>query len=112
MVVHPETRLVIGSPGEPDVHYQLLTPDTKGDIEFCMMVIPPQCSSYRDSKSHVGEEVAYVCAGDSVVLDLEGTPLTLRAGDSVRIASNAAHVWHNPSQVTAQVIFAITPPTF
>lgn len=112
MVVHPETRLVIGSAGEPDVHYQLLTPDTKGDIEFCMMVIPPRCSSYRDSKSHVGEEVAYVCAGDSVVLDLEGTPLTLRAGDSVRIASNAAHVWHNPSEVTVQVIFAITPPTF
>ena len=112
IVVHPETRLVIGSVGEPDVHYQLLTPDTKGDIEFCMMVIPPHRSSYRDSKSHVGEEVAYVCAGDCVVLDLDGAPLTMKAGDSVRISSNVPHVWHNHSDAAVQVIFAITPPTF
>ena len=112
VVVHPETRLVIGSMGEPDVHYQLLTPDTKGDIEFCMMVIPPHRSSYRDSKSHIGEEVAYVCAGGSVVLDMDGTPLTLKVGDSVRIPSNVPHVWHNHTDVTVQVIFAITPPTF
>ena len=112
VVVHPHTRLVIGSMGEPDVQYQLLTPDTKGDIEFCMMVIPPHRSSYRDRKSHIGEEVAYVCAGDSVVLDMDGTPLTLKVGDSVRIPSNAAHVWHNRCDVTVQVIFAITPPTF
>ena len=112
LVVHPENRLVIGSTREPDVQYQLLTPDTKGDIEFCMMVIPPHCSSYRDMKSHVGEEVAYVCSGDSVTLDLDGTALTLKPGDSVRIPSNVPHVWHNPADVTVQVIFAITPATF
>jgi transcriptional regulator with XRE-family HTH domain len=112
MVVHPETRLVIGSAGEPDVHYQLLTPDTKGDIEFCMMVIPPHCSSYRDIKSHIGEEVAYVCSGDSVELDLDGTSLTLKTGDSVRIPANVPHVWHNHADITVQVVFAITPPTF
>ena len=112
IVVHPENRLVIGSVREPDVQYQLLTPDTKGDIEFCMMVIPPHCSSFRDIKSHVGEEVAYVCSGDCVELDLDGTPLSLQVGDSVRIPSNVPHVWHNRSDVTVQVIFAITPPTF
>ena len=112
VVVHPETRLVIGSVSEPDVHYQLLTPDTKGDIEFCMMVIPPHCSSYRDIKSHVGEEVAYMCSGDSVELNLDGTSLTLKTGDSVRIPANAPHVWHNHADITVQVVFAITPPTF
>lgn len=112
VVVHPETRLVIGFVNEPDVHYQLLTPDTKGNIEFCMMVIPPHRSSYRDIKSHTGEEVAYVCSGDRVELDMDGTPLTLKVGDSVRIPSDVPHVWHNHADVAAQVIFAITPPTF
>ena len=112
VVVHPETRLVIGSMSEQDVCYQLLTPDTKGNIEFCMMVIPPHCSSYRDIKSHVGEEVAYICSGDCVELDLNGTHLALKVGDSVRIPSNVPHVWHNHTDVTVQVIFAITPPTF
>ena len=111
-MVHPENRLVIGSVSEPDVHYELLTPDTKGDIEFCMMVIPPHCSSYRDIKSHVGEEVAYMCSGDSVELNLDGTSLTLKTGDSVRIPANAPHVWHNHADITVQVVFAITPPTF
>lgn len=112
VVVHPETRLVIGSAREPDVCYHLLTPDTKGNIEFCMMVIPPHCSSYRDLKSHIGEEVAYVCSGDCVELDLDGTHLLLKVGDSVRISPNVPHIWHNHAEVAVQVIFAITPPTF
>lgn len=112
LVVHPNTRLVIGSAGEPDVHYQLLTPDTRGQIEFCMMVIPPRKSSYRDIKSHIGEEVAYVCSGDRVEVDMDGTTFTLQTGDSVRIPANVPHVWHNPGEDTAQVIFAVTPPTF
>lgn len=111
-VVHPEERRVIGSKSEPDVHYELLTRDTRGDIEFCMMVIPPHLSSYRDIKSHAGEEVAYVCSGDCVELDMDGTVFTLKVGDSVRIPANAPHAWHNPADVTVQVIFAITPPTF
>lgn len=112
VVVHPENRLVMGLTNEPDVHYELLTPDTKGSIEFCMMVIAPHCSSYRDAKSHDGEEVAYVCAGEHVELDLDGTPFTLKVGDSVRIPANVPHVWHNHADVTVRVIFAVTPPTF
>ena len=111
-VVHPETRLVIGSAGEPDVQYQLLTRDTKGSIEFCMMVIPPHKSSCRDINSHVGEEVVYVCAGETVELDMDGKLLTLKVGDSLRIPGNVTHIWHNPADTAVQVIFAINPPTF
>ena len=111
-VVHPETRLVIGSAGEPDVQYQLLTRDTKGSIEFCMMVIPPHESSCRDINSHIGEEVVYVCAGEAVELDMDGKLLTLKVGDSLRIPGNVPHIWHNPADTTVQVIFAINPPTF
>ena len=111
-VVHPETRLVIGSAGEPDVQYQLLTRDTKGSIGFCMLVIPPHKSSCRDINSHVGEEVVYVCAGETVELDMDGKLLTLKVGDSLRIPGNVPHIWHNPADTTVQVIFAINPPTF
>lgn len=111
-VVHPDDRRIIGSKSEPDVHYELLTCDAKGEIEFCIMVIPPHRSSYRDLMSHTGEEVAYVLAGDSVDLDLDGTIYTLQTGDSVRIAANVPHVWHNQFNSTVKVIFATTPPTF
>ena len=111
-VVHPDERRIIGIKGEPDVRYELLTCDAKGDIEFCIMVIPPRRSSYRDVQSHQGEEVAYILEGDSVELDMDGTVYTLRMGDSVRIPPNVPHVWHNRSDTTVKAIFAITPPAF
>ena len=111
-VVHPEERRTIGSKSEPDVHYELLTWDTRGSIEFCMMILPPRVSSYRDIQSHAGEEVAYICSGDAVVLDMDGTTYALRTGDSVRIPPNVPHAWHNQADTPAQVIFAITPPSF
>lgn len=111
-LVHPEERKIIGSKSEPDVCYELLTRDTKGSLEFCIMVIPPQQGSYRDILSHSGEEVAYMLSGTCVDLDLDGIKYTLHPGDSIRIAPNVPHVWHNPSDSTANVIFAITPPTF
>lgn len=110
-VVHPENRLTMGSKSEPDIRYELLTPDTKGSIEFCMMIIPAGMSSYRDARSHEGEEVAYLLSG-SVVLEVNGTELPLSAGDSVRIPPRAKHVWHNRGEVETRAIFAITPPSF
>ena len=107
-----EQRHVIGTKDAPDVRYELLTRDTRGSIEFCMMVIPPHLSSYRDAKSHAGEEVAYVCAGEQVELNIGGTLYPMSQGDSVRIPANAPHTWHNPTDTEVRVIFAITPPTF
>lgn len=111
-VVKAEERKVIGFSGEPDVRYELLTRDTKGNIEFCNMIIPPKMSSFRDIRSHIGEEVAFVHSGEYVELDLDGTTFLLNVGDSVRIPANASHVWHNTSDKTVHVIFAITPPSF
>lgn len=110
-VVHPENRLTMGSKSEPDIRYELLTPDTKGNIEFCMMIIPAGMSSYRDASSHEGEEVVYLLSG-GVVLEINGTELSLACGDSVRIPPRANHVWHNRGDVEVRAIFAITPPSF
>ncbi len=111
-IVHPDDRRMIGLKGEPDVRYELLTQDMRGSIEFCVMVIPGQRSSYRDIQSHAGEEVAYMLAGEAVELDLDGTLYRMEVGDSVRIPANTPHVWNNPTNVPVKVIFAITPPTF
>ena len=111
-VVRKEDRLSLGFKSEPDIRYELLTPDTKGSIEFCMMVIPAGMSSYRDARSHEGEEVAYVIAGHDIYLEVNGTEFRLFAEDSVRIPPYAAHVWHNRGAEEARVIFAITPPSF
>lgn len=111
-VVHPQERLVIGSKNQPEVRYELLTRDTKGDIEFCMMIIPPHMSSCWDTQSHDGEEVAYVLSGEQIELEMDGNWFRLGVGDSVRISANTSHAWHNRSDKDAQVIFAVTPPSF
>ena len=111
-VVHPGTRRIIGSQNEPDVHYEILTADLSGNIEFCIMEILPGRSSYRDAMSHSGEEVAYMLSGSWAELELDGVSHRMEPGDSVRISSNTPHVWHNPSTTEARIIFAITPPTF
>ena len=111
-VVHPENRLSLGFKSEPDIRYELLTPDTKGNIEFCMMIIPAGMSPYRDARSHDGEEVAYLLSGSNVVLEVNGVELSLSPEDSVRIPPYAAHVWHNRGESEARAIFAITPPSF
>lgn len=111
-VVHPESRRIIGSKTEPDVHFEILTADMSGNIEFCIMELLPGRSSYRDAMSHTGEEVVYMLSGQLAELELDSIPYRLEPGDSARIPSNTPHVWHNPSDTPARIIFAITPPTF
>lgn len=111
-VVHKEDRLSLGFKNEPDIRYELLTPDTKGGIEFCMMVIPSGMNSYRDARSHEGEEVDYIISGSDLYLEINGAEFRLGKEDSVRIPPYAAHVWHNRGTEEARVIFAITPPSF
>lgn len=111
-VVTPQSRMTIGRKTEPDVTYELLTPDTRGTIEFCMIVLPPHTSSNTQAQGHTGEEVAFFHSGDLVELELEGVRHPLHVGDSIRIPAQARHTWHNPGNETAQVIFALSPPSF
>jgi len=112
VVVTPNTRKTLGSKLEPSVTYELLTPNTRGDIEFCMMIIPPHSYSNSESNSHLGEEVAFLYSGKEVELQIDGMNYTLHHEDSVRIPGGAKHRWYNPTEETVQVIFAVTPPSF
>lgn len=110
--VTQSTRMVPGNKQEPSVVYELLTPDTRGEIEFCMMVIPPKAYSCREPKGHFGEEVAFFYSGEEVQLEIDGDSYTLHHEDSIRIPGGAMHRWYNPTDETVQVIFAVSPPSF
>ena len=112
VVVTRSTRMVLGNKQEPSVVYELLTPDTRGEIEFCMMVIPPKAYSCREPKGHFGEEVAFFYSGEEVQLEIDGDSYTLHHEDSIRIPGGAMHRWYNPTDETVQVIFAVSPPSF
>lgn len=111
-VVSKNKRKTIGRPEEGDVFYELLTPDTSGAIEFCMMIIPPSMDTAEISHCHTGEEVAYFQEGDSVELIIDGISHTMYRGDSVRIKPFANHIWKNSTDKQVKILFAITPPSF
>lgn len=111
LVVRKDNRKKIMFPEDDTFAYELLTPDSKGEIEFILMKIPPKVSSSKEQFSHKGEEVAYVTKGD-VRLYLMNNVIELNCGDSVKIPSHSSHKWENIGNCDCEVIFAVTPPSF
>ena len=91
--------------------YELLTPDTSGDIEFMLQKFKANSDSGDAVQRHDGEEVAYVLNGQ-LTLTLGQSVFTLDAGDSVRIPAMTPHLWANQTDEDAALIFAVTPPFF
>lgn len=110
VVVRRGESRIIGREGE-EVLYKLLTPDTSGAIEFCLMEIPAGTASSDMPREHDGEEVAYVVRGATDIL-LGGVNYHLNEGDSIKIAPSAPHQWINREKEDVAVIFAVTPPGF
>ncbi|RVU54532.1 helix-turn-helix domain-containing protein [Anaerosphaera multitolerans] len=113
IVVRKEDRLQIkhGIAMDERIHYNLLVPDLKGDIEFCELVLSSKLYSLDELKSHKGEEVA-LCTKGRIELHLENKIIRLNEGDSVRIPKNTLHRWKNPNEEECKLVFAITPPSF
>lgn len=110
-IVRKDSRKTIGWPDEKDIVYWLLTPDISGDIEFCIMQIPPHINKEGIVQNHVGEEVAYILEGPVDIL-LDGTRYSMETGDSLLIPPLTEHRWENDSSKTVRIIFALTPPSF
>lgn len=110
LVVRSGERKTIGDPSI-NISYDLLTPDVRGSIEFCIMHVPFQEVETPFSLSHEGEEVAYVLSGKTDLV-VNSTRYTLAAGDSIRIPPYMKHYWANTYEGICDVIFAITPPSF
>ncbi|RDY28507.1 helix-turn-helix domain-containing protein [Romboutsia weinsteinii] len=111
LVVRKDSRKKIMFAEDDSFAYELLTPNTKGSIEFLLMKIPPKKSSSKELFSHKGEEVAYVIKG-SVSLYLMNDIVELNCGDSVKIPPHSNHKWENISDIDCEIIFAVTPPSF
>ena len=111
IVVRANKRKTIGLPEQQDVIYDLLTPDVSGNIEFCIMHIPPFSNSSETALTHKSEEVAYVAEGKVDIL-IGTTLYTLDTGDSIRIPSFTEHIWKNNTNEHIKIVFAISPPCF
>lgn len=110
-IVKAAERRIIGDKNEKGTHYELLTKDTKGEIEFCQMTVDAGYSSYSAPISHAGEETAIVLSGKARLI-LSDKTYELFEGDSLRIEKNTPHIWHNAGDGKLIVIFAVTPPSF
>ena len=111
LVVRKNNRKKIMLPEDDSLSYEILTPTSKGDLEFMLMKIPAGESSSKELFSHKGEEVAYVTKG-CVNLCLSNSIIELNCGDSVKILPHSKHKWENNSNEECEVIFAVTPPSF
>jgi len=111
LVVRKDERRKIEFPSSSNVIYELLSPNFEGQIEFANMILSSGAHSSKMLLEHDGEEVALVTNGN-VNLYVGKELITLSNGDSIKIPAKTMHRWVNPFIESAEVIFAITPPTF
>ncbi len=86
---------------------EALTPAEKGEIEFYELTLNPGGSSGSDFVRHTGEKAGYVLAG-KLRLWLDHEAHVLEAGDSFRFPSTVPHMFDNPTQQVARVIWVTT----
>jgi transcriptional regulator with XRE-family HTH domain len=90
---------------------ELLSPTLTGALELLASRFPPGASSGDEPYTHTGEEAGVVIRG-RLELWVDGRVLRLEAGDSFGFASTLPHRYHNPGTEEAEVIWAITPPSY
>ena len=110
LVVRKNERKTLGNPNT-NMSYDLLTPNTRGNIEFCMMRLVPSDGERSVKLSHFGEEVLLILSGKTDIY-IEDTRITLEEGDSILIPAKTGHSYCNPYDETCEAVFAITPPSF
>ena len=112
LIVRKDSRKALRTPtATASYEYELLTPDTNGSIEFVLQKFKANSDSGDAVQTHGGEEVAYVVSGQ-LLLTLDQTEFMLYSGDSARIPAMTPHIWSNPTNDDAVLIFAVTPPCF
>ncbi len=90
---------------------ELLSPSLTGALELLSCRIRPGASSGDAPYAHAGEEAGVVIRG-RLELWVDGRMVTLEAGDSFGFKSARPHRYRNPGPDEAEVIWAITPPTY
>jgi transcriptional regulator with XRE-family HTH domain len=111
LIVRKEDRRGMVFPESHNFSYELLSPDLNGSLEMVLMTLTENSCSSEDSMGHEGEEAAYIVKG-RIKLYLDDELVILNQGDSVRIPPHMKHKWENDFTETAEIVFAITPPSF
>ena len=86
---------------------EALTPEEKGQLELYELTLNPGASSGTDFLQHTGEKAGYILSG-SLRLWLDNQAHVLEAGDSFRFPSIVPHMFDNPTQQAARVIWVTT----
>ena len=86
---------------------EALTPAGKGQLELYELTLNPGGSSGTDFFQHNGEKAGYILSG-SLRLWLDHQAHVLEAGDSFRFPSIVPHMFDNPTQQVARVIWVTT----
>ncbi|WFU83246.1 cupin domain-containing protein [Bradyrhizobium sp. CIAT3101] len=86
---------------------EALTPEGKGQLELYELTLNPGASSGTDFLQHTGEKAGYILSG-SLRLWLDNQAHVLEAGDSFRFPSIVPHMFDNPTQHAARVIWVTT----
>jgi len=89
---------------------ELLVPNLNGSLELLLCTIQAGGGSV-DAYTHAGEEAGLVLSG-RLDLWVDNTLYVLEPGDSFAFASTRPHRYHNRDHDPAQIVWAITPPTY
>lgn len=89
---------------------ELLVPNLDGTLELLLCTVHPGGGS-PDNYTHDGEEAGLILSG-SLDLWVDDKLHVLEPGDSFAFASTRPHRYHNRGLTPAQIVWAITPPTF
>lgn len=108
IVVRRGQRKIIKDPSLP-YSYELVSPDVQHHLEMIITRIGPGANP--QPLAHEGEECALVLKG-RVVLTVGGVDYELEEGDSIYYNSGLPHSVRVLGNEDAEVLSAITPPSF
>jgi len=108
IVVRKRQRKMIRHPNAP-YSYELVSPDVQHRMEMIIMRLRPGADPAP--RAHEGEECALVLKGH-VVLTIGGIDYELNEGDSIYYNAGLPHRARVIGEEEAEVVSAITPPSF
>jgi DNA-binding transcriptional MerR regulator/quercetin dioxygenase-like cupin family protein len=109
LVVRPSDRVALDME-TPGVRFEnLYAVDTA--LQSILITVEPGAGT-DESYSHEGEEFLYVTAGRLELTLDELHTYELEAGDAMTFASTRPHRWRNPGDVTTEIVWLNSPPTF
>jgi len=93
------------------VHYQLLSKNLRGKLEFLLAVYDVGATTGPSPYSHRGEECALVLKG-KLEIQLLNSVYVLGKDDSIVFSCEIPHRVTNAGKIPAVSIWCITPPSF